>query len=168
MSAIYSYQGDLFTTSSGVYNDTMCIKGQFSLSTPLEPDSSYEKADFFKDSNFSFSFSDGYNEYSSDDSYTDFTQYEGFEFSITTDDDSKPKLWFIYLRNNARPGEDISSRMSTGKDARPKCFDNATTEQQTGPDSIIIGEGEVHREDTWTITYDTAPAAPKILDIKIK
>jgi hypothetical protein len=96
------------------------------------------------------------------------TQHEGFEFSITTDDNSKPQLWFIYLRKSALAGEDLSSNMSTGKDARPKCFDYATTEQQTGPDSIKIGEGESHTEGTWTKTYDTAPAAPKNFGLKIK
>ena len=147
---IYFYQGKLYTASSGVYNNDMSIKGHFTTTDPLRPNYSYSKADFSSDPNFTFSFTDGFNTYSSIDPYTLITEHEGFEFSIKTGDDALPELWFIFLRRSAPPGGDTFFDMSTGKDARPASFDHAQTERMIGEDSEKIGEGEVHLEGTWT------------------
>lgn len=147
----HSYLGCQFTETSGIYSNNMCIKGKFSTSVPLMPDSSYDKTHFLSDPQFSFSFSDGVNTYANDDPHTDITEHGGFEFSITTDTNGMPKLWFIFIRRPAPPGEDKSSTMSTAKDNRPASFDEAMTEQLSEQDSQIIGNGKVYSEGTWTM-----------------
>ena len=148
---IYFYQGKLYTTSSGVYNNNMFIEGHFYTKVPLKPNADYDKTTFLSDSKFSFSFSDGFNTYSNIDPQTLITEHEGFEFTITTGDDAMPKFWFISLKRNASADGDTFSDMSTGKDARPISFDNATAGRMTGQYTEQIGEGEVHSEGIWTM-----------------
>ena len=155
----YSYKGKHFEESSGLYNHKMFIEGQFVTTDPLEANSTYEKGHFLSDSKFTFSFSDGYNTYSSDDPNTDTTQNEGFEFTIKTGGDAIPELWFIFIRNSAATatGTTFLYTMSTGTDARKydtesadlASFDNANAEELIGQDSEEKGKGKVHREGKW-------------------
>lgn len=154
---IYFYKGKGYTASSGVYNGNMSIAGHFTATDPLKPNFTYNKADFSPDPNFTFSFTDGYNTYSNVDPHTIITEHEGFEFSISTDDNAMPTLWFISLRRSAPAGGDKSFEMSTGKDARPASFDNAKAERLLGENAEEIGKGEVHSEGVWTTNSVLVP-----------
>jgi hypothetical protein len=157
MSNVYSYRGNLYTASSGVYNSDMSIKGQFTTTEPLEPNTSYDKHHFLDDSNFTFSFSDGYNTYSKNDPHTYITEHEGFDFTITTGEDAMPKFWFIYLSYLALSGEETSSRMHTGKDENLASFDFAKAKRLIGEDSEEIGSGEVGFKQSWTMNSVPSP-----------